>query len=907
MAEQFIQNPSVTPGDLQIELSGGYVTAISGHPVGGTGGGGGPSVVYTGVVGEITVDNQQGTIGIADEIKNSINSKASKVELNTTYNILNEAKQDKLTFGYDDTAISSINGSAIAGQNDMSQYALKSDLDVVSGEVDILTDSSAKWNEVSAKFDTSSWNAYSGKFQLSGDYATKSDLDLYYKKTETSSKSEISAAIKDFITSSDVLQYNVTAVAGIEVTTATDAGVKTFGISVTSTPVVTDTRLSGFNGIQAYEDGNTSGLWDVGLTQNILNTINGKLDSSIAEQTYQPKGNYVSSTDITDMATKTWVGTQGYAKESDLQIVSGELENFALKSEIPTKVSDLEDSANYYKTTETSGAAEISTALSNKVDKPDTTQVELNDKYLIYSTLSSEGQPKGWVDMQTKVYSKSESDETFQKKNDMGSYLTTAKYATDSATFVTETELETVSGEITALIPTNYVTSGDYISGNSQYALTSGGWTKVQTGGLSLPVNIGSNNTITGNSLGAIGNNITVGEKSMVLSITGSSAINNSFAFGDDNYASGNSMAAGWHNSAKDYSFSIGHNSSATNYSFIAGDANTANNYAGTVGRGLSIEGGDYGGLVVGRWNNVSSNALFVVGNGSDSTTGRKDAFVVYTDGTIQAGNKTYATGGACFTQGAWTFAEGHMCHAEGVSTSAIGYGIHSEGCWTKFSADSAVPNSIAGSNNCGVFVGGFANATTSHTYGEATAHSGVLAVYGNGYRIDNEHITASDAMVLYRDGSLTAAGKISANGMFAVSTEATLFGQSRIANVGDTTAKGTNWVGVASDGQGFLKSVYGGNVGALNGTSIQINYRPNTAYGEITVKNSNGGTDGDSKIVHVPTASYDSMNTFDPVNGPNYMLRKTASGFDIGAKVVNVTTMPQNTEANTYYFVYEV
>ena len=61
------------------------------------------------------------------------------------------------------------------------------------------------------------------------------------------------------------------------------------------------------------------------------------------------------------------------------------------------------------------------------------------------------------------------------------------------------------------------------------------------------------------------------------------------------------------------------------------------------------------------------------------------------------------------------------------------------------------------------------------------------------------------------------------------------------------------------------------------------------------------------SKIINVPTASYNSMSSFDSTNGPNYMLRKTASGFDIGAAVINVTELPQQTEANAYYFVYDI
>lgn len=139
---------------------------------------------------------------------------------------------------------------------------------------------------------------------------------------------------------------------------------------------------------------------------------------------------------------------------------------------------------------------------------------------------------------------------------------------------------------------------------------------------------------------------------------------------------------------------------------------------------------------------------------------------------------------------------------------------------------------------------------------------------------------------------------------LLTVGTEATLMGQSRVVNMGDTTARGTNWLGVTQSNNGFLKYVNGGNVGALNGTSIQIDFAPDGAnsYGNITVNSQ----DNVSKVVHVPTASYNSMSSFDNTNGPNYMLRKTASGFDIGAAVINVTTLPSQTEANTYYFIYD-
>ena len=72
-------------------------------------------------------------------------------------------------------------------------------------------------------------------------------------------------------------------------------------------------------------------------TSEITNALSTKLDSTVAAQTYQtkadmtnylttsdasttyqPKGNYATTSDISDMATQTWVGLQGYLTQSDL-------------------------------------------------------------------------------------------------------------------------------------------------------------------------------------------------------------------------------------------------------------------------------------------------------------------------------------------------------------------------------------------------------------------------------------------------------------------------------------------------------------------------------------------------------------------------------------------------------------
>lgn len=152
-----------------------------------------------------------------------------------------------------------------------------------------------------------------------------------------------------------------------------------------------------------------------------------------------------------------------------------------------------------------------------------------------------------------------------------------------------------------------------------------------------LPLNIGNNNTVTNDSIGAIGNNCNVGTKSVALSYLGASAYSNSMAVGDGNFASANSLAMGWGVTAKQYGVIFGKGnasnpSEANNYSIAAGDAVFAYNYSQAFGRGLVASGNSNGkGLMaIGGWNKTQSNALFVIGNGTNSDDAhRSDALVV--------------------------------------------------------------------------------------------------------------------------------------------------------------------------------------------------------------------------------------------------------------------------------------
>ena len=246
---------------------------------------------------------------------------------------------------------------------------------------------------------------------------------------------------------------------------------------------LTDSDLNNY-ATKAYVEEASANAYDKAVAQ--IPTVTGFITKDVDNLTYYYKKTETSGAN--ELATE-------FAK-------------YALLANIPTKVTDLTDSANYvvtgniltgigntltgikigstdytvpttdlsnyYTKSQTSANSELDAEFANKVDKPDTTQTSLNNKYLVYSTLSGVGAVTGWTDFNANVYSKRESDDRYQKKSDMGSYLTTAQYETDSATFVTSSNL--------------------VITGDAQYALTTSGWEKVQ-GGVST---VETNNYVSG-------------------------------------------------------------------------------------------------------------------------------------------------------------------------------------------------------------------------------------------------------------------------------------------------------------------------------------------------------------------------------------------------------------------------
>lgn len=372
-------------------------------------------------------------------------------------------------------------------------------------KVSDLTDSAnyATVDAINAKLDKDEFAALSGDFateqyvqaasaEVTGwvnnqNYLTQVP-DTYYLKTETSGKDELSAAFDN------ILNYDVTAAAGIKITTATDNGTTTFGISMSAEPVVTDTNISGYNGIAAAPDGAKSGWWNVGLTQDQLNTINGKLDSSdfttytgttapntyltktSADTLYQPTGNYVTTANVLTGTNNTLTGikigsTDYMIPTTDLSVYYTKTQvdsTFASASQLNSYLTTAQyqtDSATFALKTQLDDYAPISitatvntlTAASagwnNKVDKP----TELANKYLVLRT-DTNGDVSGWCDFQDQSYSKSEA---------LGTFVATANIDTT-----------TLSGDGKSVstklgVKTDVIATTDYV--NSSFLPLSGG------------------------------------------------------------------------------------------------------------------------------------------------------------------------------------------------------------------------------------------------------------------------------------------------------------------------------------------------------------------------------------------------------------------------------------------------
>ena len=739
---------------------------------------------------------------------------------------------------------------------------------------------------------TSQYNTDSGTFALKTEIpktvSQLTDSGNYYQKTDTSSKTEITDAFNtkvDKPSQTGKLVYD---------------GDNNEWVTL---PEGTTTIVQGQGSVTSNYDASNS-TYTVSLlatAENALNKVDDKIDTTAVEQTYQTKedmsnyltindasttyqpiGDYASKSDINDMATLTWVAQQGFYTKA-----SGD-NDYAPKTITATVDTLTAASAGWNEVTSKLDASVASTTYQTKEDM---------NGYLTKSEASTTYQPTGNYlvanditgKLDKSIYSNASGNwentyNTVKQYSAEGTWLTAHQSLTN---YYTKNETSG-AGELSTEFA-KYVTSSNVSTPNTDYVMTTTGWKELTLpgGGMTQVIH---DETLTGQ-----GN--------------------------ADNSKLGLSQTA--YNAITSVSSKLDTSAFSTVSSTFLTKSSADNDYAPisitTTVNTLTVASAG--------WNEVSAK----LGTAQYATDSAK--FVTSSSNTI-TGTKQYA-----LTTAGWaevsTPTVPDITATSGISADGFSIGLTNTaiGAITSVSSKVDIPDTTQTDLNNNYLIYSTLTdpgATTgwmplsanyyskSETNGifVATANIDNTTLSGDGKSSDTKLGVKTDVIATkdYVNSSFlpssggTVSGEVTVSSsgtcLLAVGTEDTLIGQSRVVNIGDTTARGTNWLGVSQSNAGFIKYVNGGNVGDLEGTSIQINFAPDGAnsYGNITVNSQ----DNMSKIINVPTASYNSMSSFDSTNGPNYMLRKTASGFDIGAAVINVTELPQQTEANAYYFVYD-
>ena len=839
---------------------------------------------------------------------------------------------NKVSDKLDTTAFSDVSGTFLTAHQSLDDYATKTDINdmatqswvgeqgfytkasgdndyapkSVTSTINTLTGASAGWNEVTAKLDKSIYSNASGnwentynvvrQYSAGGTWLTAhQSLTNYYTKDETSGASELSDEFAKYVTSSNVTTQDtdyVMTTTGWKVLTLPGGGM---------TQVIHDETLTG----QGNADDSKLGVaWSALSGNTIYSAIKANSASAAKRLQESTTGPSIQVGDVT--ALQDWASS-----------------NSSTWNEVSAKLTTAQyatDSATFV----TSSSNTITGTKQYALTTAGWSNIGLDD-YVPYSA--------------TKLAIGSNNDISESNSDNSFAQGTNNKVSTSPNSFV--------QGEANSAV-NYYSLSQGYGNYAQDHALAQG----TNNSAISLSLVQGQNNTARSYSIAQGTQNSA--DTTAFAQGSANKARYDSFAQGNRNSAFSQSLAQGHYNSADDGSLAQGKHNTAYSHSLAQGSMNYADNnamaqggdntakyFSQALGFGLSIQGSrgtidgtDYisGGLAIGTYNETSAGVAFVVGNGhsngSEDPT-RSDAFIIYPDGRVSAAGKISANGIELGAGGSFTgVTTAGSISGDGL-TNPLGLKTSAEQALTSVSNKVDKPTSlndkylVLRTDNAGNVSGwcDFQDQSYSKTEAQrtfvATANIDTTTLSGDGKSVSTKLGVKTDVIATkdyvnssflpLSGGTVSGDVTISSSGtcLLAVGTEATLMGQSRVVNMGDTTARGTNWLGVSQSNAGFLKYVNGGNVGALNGTSIQINFAPDGAnsYGNITV-NSQGN---ESKVVHVPTASYTKMSTFDSETGPNYMLRKTANGFDIGAAVINTTALPENVQANAYYFIYEM
>lgn len=321
------------------------------------------------------------------------------------------------------------------------------------------------------------------------------DFSLYYKKTETSSTSELDTAFEskqDNLTQeqlsaiSSVSSIKGTILTGdsnIRTTSAEDGNNIKWTLELTAQPVVTDTTLSGYDGIVATKDSTVSSQWNIGIAQAYkeqIEAVSSKLTQDDTDALYAPIS-VTGDVDTLKSSSGDWdkvsakLDTSAFSTVSSDFVDKSDLNDYATKSDLETTSDELLTTAQYK-----TDSATFLTAI------PDTyaTKTDLN---IASSTLTSvDNDLSGHIDYVSAhaitslddYYTKTQVDSTFALKTEIP---TTVAQLTDSGNYYQKTETSS-NTEITNALNTKVDKPTSTQSGKLVYDGDTSAWVSMPAG-----------------------------------------------------------------------------------------------------------------------------------------------------------------------------------------------------------------------------------------------------------------------------------------------------------------------------------------------------------------------------------------------------------------------------------------
>jgi len=240
-------------------------------------------------------------------------------------------------------------------------------------------------NVATKKFVTDNLNTVSSKLTNTDNYLSaaidyvSANAGKTYKpgagiEIDNNNVVSISSDYIDAITSVSAIKGTIiSGDSNFNITSANSGNNILWNLELTSQPVVTDTTLSGYNGIIARKDSTVSSQWNVGLDgtyKSAIEQVSGKLDKSDSAKFYpitNPSGfitgiptssNWDSVYSTVNTNSGTWKDVTSKADQTDLETLSSNVEH--ISADVETISSNLDNKLN--KNDFTAWSANIDTA-----------------------------------------------------------------------------------------------------------------------------------------------------------------------------------------------------------------------------------------------------------------------------------------------------------------------------------------------------------------------------------------------------------------------------------------------------------------------------------------------------------------------------------------------------------------